>query len=313
MQQRKLGNTGIEVSELGFGCASVWGKKFYDEEDAVKLFHKAYDLGINFFDTGSSYDEAEKRLGTCIRQLGAENRDKLVIATKCGTRISESGRYYHDWSVEWMKKSVDISLQRLGTDYLDMLHLHGPAISEITDEVLNFLDDLKRQKIVRATGINSFDTDVLNYVCDHQLFDFVMLDYNIMRQDREELIKRMYENGIGVIGGAALAQSLYSNRIFKIHSKKDVWYFLRTLKNFRGHLVEGREYRFINHIDGFTGNQAALRFVLDNPYLSTAVFGTTSIEHLEENVQAVDKVLPKGVRKKIRTCGRKNNKKLDRQ
>ncbi len=300
MESRKLGNTDIYVSEIGFGCASIWGKKFFDENEAIRLFETAVEQGITFFDTGFSYDEAELRLGKCIHQAGYEKRKDLVIASKCGTRISQSGKYYHDWSVEWMKRSVDISLKRLHTDYLDMLHLHGPKISDMTDDVLKFMNRLKDQKIVKAIGVNSFDTDVLSYICDNRLFDFVMLDYNIMRQDREPLIRKLYKNGIGVIAGAALAQSLYSNRIFKIHGKKDIWYLLRALKNHRRHMMEGRDFRFMNHVKGYTGNQLALRFVLDNPYVASAVFGTSNPEHLLENVKAADMQMPENIRSKIR-------------
>ena len=193
-----------------------------------------------------------------------------------------------------------------------MLHLHGPKINEMTDEVLKFMNDLKAQNVVRAIGVNSFDTDVLSYICDNRLFDFVMLDYNIMRQDREELIKRLYKNGIGVIAGAALAQSLYSNRVFQIHEKKDIWYLLRALKNFRGHMFEGRKYRFINKIPNFTGSQIALRYVMDNPYVSSAVFGTTNLQHLVENVQATNMILPADILEKIRKNGRFSSEKLDR-
>lgn len=209
-----------------------------------------------------------------------------------------------------MKRSVGISLERIKVDHLDLLHLHGPQISDITDDVFIFLEDLKRQGIVRAVGVNSFDTDVLEYICKNRLFDFVMLDYNIMRQDREDLIKRLYLNGIGVIAGAALAQSLYSNRVFRIHQKKDIWYLLRALKNFRGHMFEGRNYRFINKVDGITGNQIALKYVLDNPYITSAVFGTTSIDHLIENVNSCKIEIPKSVKQKIVSVKQKSH--LDR-
>lgn len=121
------------MSELGYGCASLWGKPgFTSDDEAVSLFRKAYELGINFFDTGFSYGVAEKRLGHCIKEAGKDARKNMVISTKCGTRVSEKGRYYHDWSVEWMKRSLDISLKRLGIDYIDMLQLHGPSVNEIS-------------------------------------------------------------------------------------------------------------------------------------------------------------------------------------
>mgnify|MGYP005772287255 CR=1 FL=1 len=316
MDKRQLGNTDLYLSEMGYGCASIWGKSFFPEEQSIKLFEEAFKGGISFFDTGFSYDNAEERLGKCLQQIGNDKRKELIIASKCGTRINEHGKYYHDWSVDWMKRSVDISLNRLHTDYLDMLHLHGPTISEITDEVVRFMRGLKEQGVVRAIGVNSFDTDVLTYICKNKLFDFVMLDYNVMRQDREPLINEMNKNGIGIIAGAALAQSLYSNRVFKIKGKKDIWYLLRALKNFRGHMKDGLAYRFMNNVPGFTGNQLALKYVLDNPCITSAVFGTTSVEHLLENIKPCDLEMPNNIRKQIKHVAVKTNispKKLDRK
>ena len=163
------------------------------------------------------------------------------------------------------------------------------------------MEELKEQGIVRAVGANSFDTEVLEFICREKRLDFVMLDYNIMRRDREELIQRLYDNGIGVVAGAALAESLYSNRVFKIRGKKDVWYLARAMKNFRKQLFGGWKYRFINQVDGVSGSQIALGFVLDNPLISSAVFGTTTMRHLEENAGAVGVEMPAGVLERIRS------------
>ena len=122
-----------------------------------------------------------------------------------------------------------------------------------------------------------------------------MLDYNVMRQDREPLIKSLYENGVGVVAGSALAESLYSNRVFKVKSVKDLWYLARATVKFRDQLFEGRKYRFINEVEGMTGAQIALRYVLDNPYVSSALFGTTTMSHLEDNVLALEKEIPQNV------------------
>lgn len=311
MDKRQLGNTNLYLTELGYGCASLWGKpKFTSNEKAEALFFTAYEHGINFFDTGYSYGMAEKRLGECIKKI---NRQDLILSTKCGTRISKSGTYYHDWSVAWMQHSVEISMKRLHTDYIDMLQVHGPKIDEISDGMLNWLNRLKKNGIVRAIGINTFDTDVLEYVNQYKLFDFVMLDYNILRQDREKLIKKLYDNKIGIIAGAPLAQSLYSNRVYKIRSLNDIWYLLRALKNFRSHMIEGRRFRFVNEVDGISGNQVALRYVLDNKRITSAVFGSVDEKHIVENVGAIDIVLPDETVKRIKAGKREKNKHLDRK
>lgn len=313
MERRRLGNTDIYLTELGYGCASLWGKKVISDEEAESLFIAAYDNGIRFFDTGYSYGMAEERLGKCIKCLGSDARKNLVISTKCGTRQNKKGTYYHDWTVEWLKISVKRSLERLGTDYIDLLHVHGPAAKEITSEMLDFLADLKERKVVRAVGINTFDTEVIQWVAENKVFDFVMLDYNILRQDREEIIKELYENGIGVIAGAPLAQSLYSDRVYKMKNIKDFWYFLRAVKNFRGHMIYGRKFRFINKISGYSGNQLALRYVLDNEKISSAVFGSVTMEHLIENIGSTEIKMPEFVRRKIKELKKSPEKGLDRK
>lgn len=298
MNKRRLGDTDLYLTELGYGCASLWGKsKFTSDEKAEDLFFAAYDHGINFFDTGYSYGVAERRLGGCIKKI---NRQDLIISTKCGTRISKRGTYYHDWSVEWMQRSVEISMKRLHTDYIDMLQVHGPEIDEISDGMLNWLQKLKKDGTVRAIGINTFNTDVLEYVNKYKLFDFVMLDYNILRQDRERLIRDLYDNKIGIIAGAPLAQSLYSNRVYKVRQLNDVWYLLRALKNFRGHMAAGRKFRFVNEVDGVTGNQVALKYVLDNKRITSAVFGSVDKDHIVENIGTVDIVIPEEIMKRIK-------------
>lgn len=313
MKKRRLGNTDLYLSELGFGCASLWGKpQFTSDEQAEKLFFTAYGLGINFFDTGHSYGVAEERLGACIRKLGAEQRKNLVLSTKCGTRVSR-GRYYHDWSTDWMKRSVETSLRRLGVDVIDMLHLHGPDRKELTDHVLDWMYGLKADGVVRAVGINTFDTETLRYVCENRLFDFVMTDYSILRQDREELIRRLYGNRTGVVAGAPLAQSLCTDRVYRLHGRNDLWYLLRALKNFRGQMKAGRRFRFLDGADGMRASQAALRYVLDNPFVTSAVFGTVNAGHLAENTKAAGMRMSPGLRRKIRAAGRKKTPGMDRK
>ncbi len=303
LKENALGGTGISVTCLGFGCASIWGKNIISDREAQNLFEKAYDLGIRYFDTGHSYGNAEKRIGNILKTSNTIKRENIVISTKFGTRLA-GRKLVHDVSPEWMRKSVKLSLRRMGTSYIDCLQIHGPRILDFTNELYQELNDLKSKGIVRAVGANSFDTNVLEFICSERKLDFVMLDYNIMNQEREALIRRLYENGIGIIAGAPLAESLYSNRIFKIKNIKDIWYFARALKNFRRQLIQGRKYRFINHIDGLSGTQIALKYVLDNPMVSSAVFGTASMIHLEENVKSCHIQIPKEILKEIRQQNR---------
>ncbi len=301
-EKRLLGNTGIGMTVLGFGCASVWGKRLISDDEATRLFERAYELGIRYFDTGYSYGIAEERIGNILKKSTIVDRDEIIISSKFGTKLV-NGKYIHDWSPQWMRSSVEISLSRMGISYLDLLMCHGPQIADITETFLDAMRCLKKDGLVKAIGINTFDTEVIAYVRDTKCFDFVMLDYNIMRQDREKIIQELYEGGIGVIAGAPLAESLYSNRIFKVKHLKDIWYLARAVVNHRDKLAQRRGFSFINKVPDMSGTQAALRYVLDNKCITSAVFGTTTLSHLEENVGALDKSIPQDVLQKIKAQG----------
>jgi aryl-alcohol dehydrogenase-like predicted oxidoreductase len=217
----------MEISKIGLGCASYWGKKIFSERQAIKIVHTALNNGVTFLDTGHSYSNgnAELRLGRALRNVS--NKNDLCISSKAGTRIAGNGRLYKDFSSDWVEESCHLSIKNLGLDHLPLFQLHGPAISDLTDELLNKLLQLKRAGTIGAIGINTFDDDVIEKLIELKVFDFVMLDYNILTQCREPMIDKLYDNGIGVIAGAALADSLYSNRIFQIRGLKDVWYLLR--------------------------------------------------------------------------------------
>src|SRR3954470_7222297 len=110
MLYRSLGNTGLRVSEIGFGCASYWGKKVCDEAAAIRLVHAAVDQGVTFFDTGASYSggNAEPRLGKALSAL--PNRHDLVIATKAGSYTDDRGKWREDFSAAGVRRTVEASL-----------------------------------------------------------------------------------------------------------------------------------------------------------------------------------------------------------
>ncbi|MGH7090661.1 MAG: aldo/keto reductase, partial [Stellaceae bacterium] len=126
MKRRRAGRTGLVLSELGLGCSSYWAKPVFPEKDALALVEAAIASEITFFDTGASYaaGNAERRLGLALHNHRG-NRN-LVVATKAGTHVSPSGRYYKDWSRAAITASVARSLERLGIPAIDILHLHGP-------------------------------------------------------------------------------------------------------------------------------------------------------------------------------------------
>ncbi len=299
MRYRPLGATGLSVSEIGFGAASYWGKPRFPEQTALALVHAAMERGVTFFDTGSSYSagEAEPRLG---RAMKGRDSDRLVIATKAGTFHAGGGRIGRDFSAKAITASAEQSLRNLGLDVLPLLQLHGPAVRELTDELRTALAGLKSRGLVRALGVNSFDPAVIDHVIGLPDFDAVMIDYNVLRPEREPLIARAAAAGKGVLAGMALAMGHTGFKVANIRGPQDFWYAARGLIRHRGDVMRGARFGFLGQVDGITGAQAALAYVLANPDVCCAVIGTTRPAHLLENLAASGMTLPTQVIDRIR-------------
>lgn len=296
--RRPLGRTGLTVSELGFGCASWWGKPAFDERVALGLVHEAIDLGVTLFDTGASYSagEAEPRLG---RALKGRDTSGLVIATKAGTYHAGGGRIARDMTPAAVAASAERSLRTLGLDALGVLQLHGPSVAELAP-LQETLDGLKARGLARAIGLNSFDPAVIEHAIGLEVFDVVMVDYNVLRPEREPLIARAAAAGKGVLAGMPLAMGHTRPLLARLRGPQDLWYAARALKNHRAELARGARFRFLHRLPGMSGSQAALAYVLANPGVSAAVFGATRPEHLRENLQTSTLSLPDDVTRRIR-------------
>lgn len=284
MQYRPLGNTGLSVSEISLGCASFWGRPSFSEKEAIRLVHTAADRGVTLFDTGSNYNagNAELRLSKALD--GLPQKHDLIISTKAGTRGEHHGNYRADFSPSWIRHSVETSLQRLKLDALPLLQLHGPRLFHFTDELLSLLHQLKTEGKVRYIGVNSFNDNVIRHIMNHPLFEVVMLDYNILPQPRGALIAELANRGIGVLAGRPLASGLYDIKRFMTPNLRNAWYVARTLRRNPRDILRGAQFRFINRIEGMSGAQVALAWVLKNPHISSAVLGTTQMPHLLENI-----------------------------
>ena len=302
MRYRPLGATSLSVSEIGFGAASYWGKRRFPERTALGLVHAAIDGGVTLFDTGSSYSagEAEPRLG---RALKGRDTDSLVIATKAGTFHSGGGRIGRDFSAGAVTASAEQSLRNLGLGVLPLLQLHGPAVSELTDELRTALARLKARGLIRALGVNSFDPAVIDHVIGLPDFDVVMVDYNVLQPERELLIARAAMAGEGVLAGMALAMGHTGFKVANIRGPQDLWYAARGLVRHRAEVVKGARFGFLGQIDGMTGAQAALAYVLANPQIACAVIGTTRPAHLTENLAASGMTLPSEIIARVRAGG----------
>ena len=297
MLYRPLGRTGLTVSEIGFGCASWWGKPAFGERQALRLVHAALDRGVTLFDTGASYSQgqAEPRLG---RALKGRDPSRLVIASKAGTFFA-NGRIVRDFSAGAVRTSVERSLENLGIEALGLLQLHGPSMPELDEPLLRALEDLKSRGLVQTVGVNSFEPGVIAAAIRRPEIDVVMIDYNVLRPERAPLIALAQGAGRGVLAGMPLAMGHTGLKVAKIRGVQDLWYAARGLGRHRGEVRAGQRFGFLHELPQMTGSQAALAYVLETPGVSAAVVGTTRMAHLVEDLAASGMRLPEPVRARI--------------
>jgi aryl-alcohol dehydrogenase-like predicted oxidoreductase len=289
---RLLGRTGLSASVLGFGCSAYWAKPAFAEAHAIALVEAAIEGGITLFDTGPIYGAGlgERRLGQALRVRGGA--DGLVICTKVGTHMGADGKVFRDFSPRAIRESLQRSLERLGLDKVDGLHLHGPNIHELGEPLQEVLASLKAESLVKFVGINSFDPAVTRLGLTLPLFDSFMAEYNLIRKDRAALLAEIAGAGRAAIVGSPIAQALFRGSMLPT-SPKRAWELGRALIRHPADLRAARAYRFLNRLPDMTGAQAALAYVLRSPHLATAVFATTSMAHLKLNIAAAGIMLPK--------------------
>ena len=296
---RPFGTTGVEVSELGFGCASFWGRAMFPEAQAIALVHQALKLGITFFDTGGSYGGgiAETRLGLALR---GRDTSGLMIATKAGPEKID-GRLVRDYSPDAIEASLARSRKRLGLETIPLFQLHGPEIADMTDALFERLWQLRARGWYRWLGLNSFDGEPLNWAIASGRFDSVMLDYNLLRPDRAAPIGAASERRMAAIAGMPLAMGHIDRQALKLRRMSDIWYLARGLAypRHRADMMAGLRYGFLREVEGWSPAQAALAWVLANPQVSVAVVGTTRPEHLTELATVPGRQLPEAVMVRI--------------
>jgi aryl-alcohol dehydrogenase-like predicted oxidoreductase len=310
MKYRKLGNTELAVSVISVGCSGYWGEKNYPEDKATKIIFEAFDRGVNFFDTGHNYCNfnAEPRLGRAIEEiLKNHDRSNVIVSSKAGT-IIPSGKILtiqnsnnkdgknKDFSPDGIEQSCARSISNLNCDYLDIFQLHGITESEVTDPLIHRLRDMKQKGMYRYLGVNTHTEADMLFVSKHpDLFDMVLIDYNVLQLDRELIIERLSQAGLGVVAGTVLAQGhLIQGKIGSIKTKADLWYLARAiLKRTSRNLANNSQAMrdTLSSITEMSAAQAAFAYILGNPNIASCVFGTTNITNMIEIIDAADRQL----------------------
>jgi 1-deoxyxylulose-5-phosphate synthase len=299
MDYVRLGSTGMKVSRLCLGAMTYGSKRWrewvLEEEESRPFIRRALELGINFFDTADVYSlgVSEEILGRALRDFGP-SRDKLVVATKVCSPMGD-GPNERGLSRKHILHSIDGSLKRLGTDYVDLYQIHRFDHDTPIEETLGALDDVVRAgKALYIGGSSMYAWQFAKMLAASDrlgLARFVSMQnhYNLIyREEEREMIPLCREEGIGLIPWSPLARGfLAGNR-----RREDFGETLRAKTDDFGHKLYYQESDFqvvdcvtaIARKRGVPNMQIALAWILQQPGMTSPIIGASKLSHLDDAV-----------------------------
>lgn len=294
VKYRQLGASGLKVSEISLGSWLTYGG-YVERENAVQSIKKAYELGVNFFDTANVYakGEAEKVVGETLR---AYPRESYVLATKVYGKIGD-GPNDRGLSRKHVIESANASLKRLGLEYVDVFYSHRFDPETPLEETLRAFEDLVRQGKVLYVGVSEWTAAQITEafaIADKYLLDRIVVNqpvYNLFdRYIEKEIIPLGLKKGFGQVVFSPLAQGLLTG---KYTTNGQVPEDSRAAKheNFKNKITEEKLAK-VERLKGIaaeldiTAGQLALAWILRQPNVSSALVGASRPEQVEENVKA---------------------------
>lgn len=285
MDYRKLGRTDLEISVLGYG-ASPLGNEFEEinAREGERAVHMAIDYGINFFDTSPYYGRtlSEERLG---RALGPK-RKQIVLATKCGRYDIDK----FDFSADRVRASIDESLRRLRTDYIDLFQMHDIEFvdcAQVVDEALPVAQELQQAGKCRYVGITGFPLVMLRDVASRAPVDSILSysRYNLMVDDLDVKLRPFCaERGIGLINAAPLHLRILTER------GAPTWHpASQQVKQ------AGARIGALCRSRGVDVSDVAMKFCYDYPHTACVLVGMSKTRHVERNFNAFRFEMPTGL------------------
>jgi aryl-alcohol dehydrogenase-like predicted oxidoreductase len=293
MEQRELGTSGLRVSALGLGCMGM--SAFYgttDEDEAIATIHRAIELGVSFFDTAELYGPHtnEELLGKAL----AGRRDEVQLATKFGVLRKADGPAGRplDGTPANVRRSIESSLKRLGTDHVDLYYQHRIDPDTPIEETVGALAELVREGKVRHIGLSEASPETIRAAHAVHPIAAVQTEYSLFTRDVEhKVLPTLRELGIGLVAYSPLGRGFLSGRF---HSAADLdaddW--RRTQPRFRGENAE-RNLELASKVadlvaeKGITPAQLALAWVLAQGDDIVPIPGTKRRSYLEQNAGAL--------------------------
>ncbi|MCG3089996.1 aldo/keto reductase [Sporosarcina cyprini] len=293
MKKRRLGNSELYVSELGLGCMSLP----QDKREASEIIETALEAGMNFFDTADLYDDGDNE--QLLGNLLSSKRDQIILATKVGNQMNSDGSSW-TWnpSKAHIMNAVKDSLQRLGTDYIDLYQLHGGTMEDDVDDTIDAMETLKKEGIIRQYGISSIRPNVIERFLKKSAAVSVMMQYSLLDRRPEEWFKLISDFGVSVITRGTLAkgfltmdglQRAENSNGFVTYSANDLYETL-TLLNKKTEDIHA----------------ASIAFNLTEPAVSSVLVGASSKKQLLDSIVSYEKEMDNKVLDDLRNSVRKD-------
>ncbi|HUC87722.1 MAG TPA: aldo/keto reductase [Candidatus Binatia bacterium] len=293
MKMRKLGDE-LEVSAIGLGCMGmswVYGKG--DDEESTRVIHYALDQGINFLDTADIYGPLKNELlvGKAIKG----RRDKVILATKFGNEIDDEGNRTGkvNGKPAYVRKHIEDSLKRLGTDYIDLYYQHRVDPNTPIEETIQTMAELVKEGKVRYIGMSEAAPETLRRAAKVHKITALQTEYSLWSRDPEdEILQTVRELGIGFVPYSPLGRGLLTGQIKSIDDlDADDWRRQNPRfmgENFQKNLELVDKVKEIADEKGVKPGQLALAWVLAQGEDIVPIPGTKHMKYLQENIAAVD-------------------------
>jgi voltage-dependent potassium channel beta subunit len=299
VKYRRVGSSGLKISEIALGAWLTFGASV-DEKQSAAIVHTAIDLGVNFLDLADIYahGKAEEVVGRAIRDRA---RSDLVISSKLYWPMSDNVND-RGLSRKHVMESIDKSLRRIGTDYLDLYFCHRFDKTTEVEEVVRAMDDLVHQGKILYWGTSVWSAaQIERAVSEARLWRAYapaveQPPYNMLdRHVEPEIMSTCARHGLGLTVFSPLAQGLLTGKYIDgvppgSRGTKDQWLKKDLTQE---NIQKTKQLSEIAHDLNLTLSQLALAWILRRPEISCAIIGATKVEHVEENVKAVDVALSK--------------------
>jgi len=313
MKTLPLGSLGIYASQLGLGCMGM--SEFYgsfDDNESIRVIHRAIDLGITFFDTADAYGphKNEVLVGKALKG----KRDKVTVATKFGIvrDTSNPSKRRINGQPDYVRSSCDASLQRLAVDVIDLYYLHRKDPDTPIEETVEAMAGLVKAGKIRAIGLSEVSPATLRKAHAVHPITALQTEYSLWsREPEDELLNVCKELKIAFVAYSPLGRGFLTGQIKKYEDfEANDW--RRNAPRFQGenfdkNLAVVKELENIASRKGYTASQVALAWVLNGGDNIFPIPGTKRMKYLEENVAAttitftreeleeLDRISPKGV------------------